>query len=221
MRLRITFMLMVGLVAALITVGVFARTHLLPSLALPTPPFPAQSEPRNYQAQPPPKQPAPPSTMPSGLGQVQTSNTLTYTHPILGYTLAYPGAWNIATNSARPYGFDNFYITSPDYNEFELELTGASIAIAVEKTAYSSIWDLFNKQLLPYISLREVAPLRLNGIGALRYDFSYEWLSATSTDFIEGGRHYSIRYRYASPSSRPVWRDAYEQVVKSFRVGLR
>lgn len=160
-----------------------------------------------------------PSPQPSSSPIAQNTQ---FQHPVLGYLFTYPARWKISTNkTSRPGSYDYVTIKSPDYKLSEgypfLE-SGYSIAIRASDTSEVSVQALFNNDSLATSLAKNEHRLKVDGVDAIQFDYSYEGTIATVTMFVKDGVYYQIVYRYSDEALKNTDVKVYEEVLSSFKV---
>ncbi len=153
------------------------------------------------------------------------SNLPTYSYPLGHYSFQYNASWqpdkdynDLAQKNTKPYA--DYQISSPGYKlatqGVPVLISGASIAVQVGDTAEPSVESQLSKnELLPSISSNK-SSTTVAGYHAIQYDYSYEWVNATATEFIGNGRYYMIQLRYPEAKDKMVNWAEYQEVLKSF-----
>lgn len=146
-----------------------------------------------------------------------------YKHPKAFYTLEYPVNWNGSTEpipSEVKQEYEDYNIRSSDYQLSEgypiLE-KGVEILVRVENSNEKTIDEVFNKDpLAPQIAQNKIKTT-VDGQEAIQYDYSYEGQNATITVFLNNGKYYSLKYRYANNADMQSELNTYLNLLKSFK----
>jgi hypothetical protein len=153
-------------------------------------------------------------------------NTTTFINPVLKYQVKYPKTWTGSLEvfpSGAKVDYPNFLIRTSDYKMSDGQegypylLSGYEIALRHKKTTFASAEEQFNDQPILIDVARNKKLLTVGGIEAVQYDFSYEGVIATMTDFIKDGVYYSIKVSYPTLESKANVYSIYEKVVASFK----
>lgn len=170
-------------------------------------------------------QPSPIDSVPNPTTTSEVINEWTkFTHPAVGYAIEYPANWTGRLNEIPEVieqDYQDFYIESPNHQVskgYPVLENGAEFFVRVEKTQYSTIEEIFNNDpLAPEIAFDKTTT-KVDGLGAIQYDYNYEGHRATMTIFTKNGNYYTVKYRYVNNQSRQTnWND-YIKLLSSFKI---
>lgn len=159
-----------------------------------------------------------PSSTPMPTQQAQNGK-IAFEGTKAGYRLEYPASWKATSEYVRGYEFVT--IESPDFqisNEYPVLEKRFSFSVDVNDSDLNTIDDYFNNDTLTKSIARNKIKTTVGSIEAIQYDFGYETHTATQTEFLKGGKRYTIQYRYVDTNSKQTEWNTYEELLKSFRV---
>lgn len=152
-----------------------------------------------------------------------TQQWSTFEDERLPFTFKYPNDWKVAVESysANPFSA-SISLQTPDasFREEPIGSTtvigGAEVKVDAATTSYNKIDDQFSDSQNILRLSNQWSAATASGLPAVNYEFGYESQTADSTDFLNNGLRYSVRYASANDERTSKYFNEYQALLNTF-----
>lgn len=134
-------------------------------------------------------------------------------------SLSYPTDWEVEITDKKPQDCEQLDLYSHNYklsDGYPILKRGAYIMVKVCETEETNIEDNFKNKILPKQLAENIENIKVSGVDAIQYDYSFEGWSATDTIFIKNSVYYTVKFRYVNKKGKAEFWDIYETLLNSF-----